>query len=75
MQVAINKSKLGQEMHELAARRAAKKKGGVALPADALSRAGAKCRSIGSDPQRCAILRILKPDWARESFVNAAASA
>lgn len=30
MQVAINKSKLGQEMHELAVRRAAKKKGSVA---------------------------------------------
>jgi len=30
MQVSINKSKLGQEMHELAVRRAAKKKGSVA---------------------------------------------
>ena len=29
MQVSINKSKLGQEMHELAVRRAAKKKGSV----------------------------------------------
>ena len=30
MQLAINKSKLGQEMHDLAAKRAAKKKGSVA---------------------------------------------
>ena len=32
MQVAINKSKLGQEMHELALRRAAKKKGSAVAP-------------------------------------------
>ena len=30
MQVAINKSKLGQEMHDLAVKRAAKKKSNVA---------------------------------------------
>lgn len=33
MQVSINKSKLGQEMHDIAVKRAAKKKGSVTAPA------------------------------------------